>query len=115
MAEFSELIERMGRMCSAIIGNRLDCKGNCGLANNPVCGDLCKVTEKDIQEAERVIMKWDAEHPGPVYPTWEEWLITQGVIKENPNGGIGLPMPKLLEHIHADTAQKLGIEPKEGI
>jgi site-specific recombinase XerC len=61
-----------------------------------------------------MIMKWAANHPEPVYPTWEEWLITQGVIKENPSGGVGYPMPKLFEHIPADIAQKLGIEPKEG-
>lgn len=68
----------------------------------------------DYADVEKNVTAWAAEHPEPVYPTWEEWLITQGVIKENPNGGVGYPMPKLLEPIPADIAQKLGIEPKEG-
>lgn len=69
---------------------------------------------EDYAEIACKVAEWAAEHPEPVYPTWEEWLITQGVIKENPNGGVGWPMPKLFERIHADTAEKLGIEPKEG-
>lgn len=67
-----------------------------------------------IADIERNVMQWAADHPEPVYPTWEEWLITQSVIKENPNGGVGWPMPKLFERIPADVAERLGIEPKEG-
>lgn len=55
-------------------------------------------------------MRWDADHPEPVYPTWVEWFREMGVVS-----------PKqeyfhdwLLKPIPADIAQKLGIEPKEG-
>ena len=66
-----------------------------------------------FERLEKVITAWAAEHLEPVYPTWEEWLIMQGIIKENPNG-VGWPMPKLFERIPADTAEKLGIQPNEG-
>lgn len=52
------------------------------------------------------------EPPHPENPTWQEWLIEQGVIKENPNG-VGSFFPKLFERIDEETAKKLGIQPKE--
>ena len=62
-----------------------------------------------------------------VYPTWEEWLVINGVMEPDDvrlNGGYrfyykgkpvyNIPSPKMFEPIPADIAQKLGIEPKEG-
>lgn len=72
--------------------------------------DLCHENSAMYQTIDTLIGLWQEEH----YPTWEEWLITQGVIKENQNGGVGYPMPKLLEPIPADIAEKLGIRQKEG-
>lgn len=105
MAEFQEVIKQFKRLCDSA---NQDCS-SCGI------GDMsCSI--KDIVdnsvEFEKRVMSWAAEHPEQVYPTWEEWLIMQGVIKENPNG-IGWPMPKLFERIPADIVDKLGIEPKE--
>lgn len=112
MAEFKEVCKQWRRMCEAAN----ECDGNCvelcALAHNEFCGNLIQATDKDIENAETVIMEWAKENPEPVYPTWEEWLIAQGVIKENPNG-VGWPMPKLFERIPADIAEKLGAAPKE--
>ena len=64
----------------------------------------------------------------PVYPTWEEWLQSVGVMesaeciknlcqRELLVDGIvahAIPTRKVLDPIPADIAEKLGIEPKEG-
>lgn len=103
MAEhsFQEVMREWVRSRKAINENKLS---NCPLE---------MFTDDYIANIEKEVMAWSAEHP-VVYPTWEEWLITQGVIKENQNGGIGYPMPKLLEPIPDDIAEKLGIKQKEG-
>ena len=111
MAEYAWVMKQWQRMCGSMQGGIAKCD-NCRLLK-VIC--QYKPDEKaDFDEAEKIIADWAAKNPELVYPTWEEWLITQGVIKENPNGGVGWPMPKLFERISADTAQKLGIEPKEG-
>lgn len=61
-----------------------------------------------------------------VYPTWEEWLVDNGVFTPDNvliNGVrrfffkgkpmLNLPTEKLFTPIPADIAQKLGLEPKE--
>jgi len=109
MAEFQEVMRQWRRMCAAF----KECE-ECPQYREYQCYNTVKRVFQcgDIESLENNVMKWAAEHPEPVYPTWEEWLITQGVIKENPTGGVGWPMPKLVERIPADIAQKLGIEPK---
>lgn len=106
MAEFREVMKQWVRARKATASN-LD--GNV-LSVYP----LEDYDDRLIADIEKNVMQWAAEHPEPVYPTWEEWLITQGVIKENQNGGIGYPTPKLLEPIPADIAERRGIDPKAG-
>lgn len=110
VAEFSEVIKQLGRICESNFGE-------CDICDlRPFCPSKalleCYAKSWRVERLEKMVMEWAAEHPEPVYPTWEEWLITQGVIKENPNG-VGRPMPKLFERIPPDIAQKLGIEPKK--
>lgn len=67
------------------------------------CGDMPGEMH-DVESIAREVEKWAAEHPEPVYPTWYEYLTdmyhaTWNMIKD--------------KSIPADTAQKLGIEPKE--
>lgn len=119
MVEFQDVIKNWIRMCKKYTTDNMDCCKGCPLEDiaEHGCGAIFDEYFADVvdwPELERRVMQWAVEHPEPVYPTWEEWLITQGVIKENPNGGVGWPMPKLFERIPADTAEKLGIEPKEG-
>ena len=69
----------------------------------------------DWEEVEDVIETWAAEHPGLVYLTWGEWLMSIGVINGvHPHGAIDA-LGNLKQPIPADIAQKLGIEPKEGV
>jgi hypothetical protein len=69
---------------------------------------------------EAAVMRWAAEHPEPVYPTWGEWLVAQDIITEygriecGGSGVCGVFTDKGGQPIPADIAQKLGIEPKEG-
>lgn len=115
MAEFSEIIKQFKRMCWYYSRDKM--QKSCPVCTSyPNCniGQCRKIAFEKPAHFAATVMRWAAEHPEPKYPTWEEWLITQGVIKENQNGGIGHPMPKLLESIPADIAEKLGIEPKEG-
>lgn len=110
MAEFKEVCKQWRRMCEEIqrcsAENDECCALQCALGNNPVCGELIDATDKDLENAENVIMKWAKEHPEPVYPTWAEYLMH--VYQDVSYARI------LGETIPADIAQKLGIEPKEG-
>ena len=104
MAEFQEVMKQWRRMCEK---NRIDCMRFCPICANPTCGELAEATDEDIRKAEDKVMAWAAEHQEPVYPTWAEYLmhIYQDVSYARILG----------ETIPADTAQKLGIEPKEGV
>ena len=76
--------------------------GNSSCDNCPLCGcsavyEMCG--KENFASMERDISTWAAEHP-VVYPTWWDWFAAGGLDPDDP--------------IPADTAQKLGIEPKEG-
>lgn len=65
-----------------------------------------------IADIEKNIMRWAAENPEPVYPTWAEWLgrkvsgVDADSIYEAWHVLCTTPIP-------IDLAEKLGIEPKE--
>lgn len=79
-----------------------------------------------IADIERNVMQWAADHPEAVYPTWGEWLISVGAARKIPTGIpfelldgriVDSPWETVVDvntPIPADTAQKLGIKPKEG-
>ena len=112
MAEYVEVMKQKKRMCKRYTGG-----GICQSIGYKICPlkghDLCckPLTNMDIdkiQEGEAIIMKWAAENPELVYPSWIDWLRQIDVVP---------PEQKcfhawLLEPIPADIAQKLGIEPK---
>jgi hypothetical protein len=58
-------------------------------------------------------MRWAAEHPEPVYPTWGEYLCNIGLIGDCTESEDVL-LRLFNNVIPANLAQKLGIEPKEG-
>lgn len=107
MAEFKEVCKQWRRMCGEIQRCSAEknecCAMHCALGNNPFCGEVPNATDKDLENAEAVIMKWAKYNPEPVYPTWENWLTTLGVQSFN----------ELSKPIPADIAEKLGIAPKE--
>lgn len=51
-----------------------------------------------------------------IYPTWWEWFVSIGAVtrKVKPDVASELIETGLLDPIPADTAKRLGIEPKEG-
>ena len=67
---------------------------------------------------EEAVMSWAAEHP-VVYPTWSEWFIEKGILPDGYYHATNdLYLLNILEkamqtQISADTAQKLGVQPKE--
>lgn len=103
MAEFSEVMRQFDRMCNAHAGC-IDCP----LA---VAGDIACSIHDFIDNPGRIesnVMKWAAEHPEPVYPTWVDWFREMGVVAHTQE----YFHDWLLEPIPADIAKKLGIEPK---
>ena len=123
MAEFTEVMRQARRMCETF------CDGNCskcpiGNAKALECG-ITPTSEMDCKEVERRVMQWAAEHPEPVYPSWEDaW-------KQIFPNGIDVPCPSEYDAkygidcfkfsckickkrpIPAEIAGKLGIRPKE--
>lgn len=111
---FQEVMRQWQRMCKSMQEKNMSCKEDCLLGHNPTCGELEYATPEEIKNAETVIMKWAAEHPEPVYPTWWEWLASIGAVtcKVKPDVASELIETGLLDPIPADIAQKLGLEPK---
>lgn len=125
MAEFCEVMRQWRRMCRAFTEQGAeDARGcvasGCPLGHSDVCGDIEAADDADFAKAETDIMRWAAEHPEPVYPTWKEWLEEQRIVTHfdfvSDKGTIvkweltnksNCPIPD-------DIAEKLGIEPKEG-
>ena len=122
MAEFGAVMHDWSRMCKHFwsgdptVKCSKDCPLNeiwCPCMNEPVM-DAGKF---DAEKLESVVTEWAAEHPEPVYPTWREWLLQQGVIRagtETRNGFTYQTVAdKLFDPIDAKTAEKLGIPPVE--
>jgi len=98
--EFQEVIRHWGRMLDA---HR---HGESIAIEASVPADAFK----DAKLVEKIVMAWAAEHPEPVYPTWEEWLSDKYNLAYNDDFRLAMSR----EYIPADIAEKLGIEPKEG-
>lgn len=109
MAEFQEVMKQWRRRCEACEKNeRVKC-----YINGYVCEAFCKMQKHiDPEFVEKDVMSWAAEHPEPVYPTWEDFLESVG-LGEFVSGTARLAWLRET-HIPADIAEKLGIEPKEG-
>ena len=104
MAEFQEVMEQWRRFCKS--------HNHCGECEFDGKG-ICDLTDIPYADIELRIMAWAAEHPEPVYPTWIDWLVDQGLIFVTSNT-YAFNFLKATDPIPADIAQKLGIEPKEG-
>ena len=128
---FQEVIKQFDRMCWHYQRKR-ECPMGCPM-NGVNISQCRKVAFEEPKETEEIVMKWAAEHP-VVYPTWGEWLESEGICFSrltNYEKVHGFTIPKVFEYqidgktaficgdrvnspIPADKAQKLGIEPKEG-
>lgn len=107
MAEFIDVIHTIQRICKKNDGQCSVC-----ILSEFACPNSARfdrTEEAAFRELEDAVVKWAAEHPEPIYPTWVEWFRQMKMIP---------PEQKcfhtwLLEPIPADIAQKLGITPKE--
>lgn len=112
MAEFTEVMWQLNRMCS----HYQNCEDSgCPLSND--CGNIGNYSSnaKQAMRIEKTVMQWAAENPEPIYPTWGEYLASIGVMKPaEPNKAYEVWFTQLYStNIPADIAKKLGIEPKE--
>lgn len=109
MAEFVDVIRQTKRICKSV-------NGNCGrcLMGEFACPNNARFDNTDEQEFidfANAVMSWAAEHPEPVYPTWEDWLLDIGVIRKGMSwSDLNIPLRK---SIPANIAEKLGLQPKE--
>ena len=102
MAEFQEVMREWVRSRKAINEDKLS------------YWPLNMFTNDFIANIEKEVMEWAAEHP-VVYPTWWEWLVSIGAVtrKVTPDVALELANTGLMDQIDPDTANELGIEPKE--
>lgn len=130
MAEFQEVMRQLKRMCSSY-GTR--CTG-CVIGNDDECCLYIKAPnsweDADTKDVEAKVMKRAAEHPEPVYPSWNEaWkqLFPDMVEKDPPCLRYFIGFARLEEFcplmkckdcrnkpMFADIAEKLGIKPIGG-
>lgn len=121
MAEFAEVARAWKRMCSKM--NRCEGCPIVAASHGARCGVIpSTVAVKNIEEIEKAVTNWAAENPEPVYPTWLEWLesLGYGIAFRDGSGidgvdGWAFSFKEAGKPIPADIAQKLGIEPKEGV
>ena len=123
MAQFSEVMRQAKRMCKTFSdGHCSECP--IGNANALECG-ITVTSGMDCEEVERRVMQWVAEHPEPVYPTWDEWqnsVFPDAEIDITPctfgsRDRLNCFFEKKCstckeQQIPADIAEKLGIKPK---
>lgn len=118
---FQEVMKQWRRFCKS----HSNC-GECEFDGKGICGEA-HLSDVPYSDMELRIMSWAAEHPEPVYPTWEEWLLDTGVFAPDNvllNGKrrfymegkpvLNIPTKKIYDRIPDDIAERLGLEPKEG-
>ena len=118
MAEYSEVIKQFDRMC--LYYSRDKVQNSCPICTSyPNCniGQCRKIAFEQPECFDVLVMAWAADHPEPVYPTWEMYLAER-MIADMRDGKTHNPQ-SVEEYmrrtsIPADIAEKLGIEPKEG-
>ena len=109
MAEFLDLVRAKRRLCNAYKDRQCNGCPMFGYEDNDLCGiiSISGYLDSEFEEVEKTLVRWDAEHPEPVYPTWRELLG-----KLYPDAE--LIIDAIDQKIPADIAQKLGLQPKEG-
>ena len=123
MAKFTEVMRQARRMCKTH-----EYCGSCPLWDT--AESFCRIDTEcysDDSVIENIVMQWAAEHPEPVYPTWNEWYrqnfpaayynskrICPMVFGDGKNCHRETDCDRCRNNmIPADIADKLGIKPKE--
>lgn len=116
MAEFVQTMKDWRRMCKAYTTDDESCCEGCRVVDFHECGCGAIFEMNDSTDWQRyadAIAAWAAEHPEPVYPTWEQF-IAEMYLRSGRTKYHNITEWEINERISADIAQKLGIEPKEG-
>lgn len=77
--------------------------------------EFCARIVKDPEGVERDALAWAKDNPEPRYPTWGEWLCEVGVSRVSSYEDDKIVYSrtrKFYEQMDAETAKRLGIEPK---
>ena len=122
MAEFVQTMIDWRRMCKVYTTDDKSCCYGCPVADfrEHGCGAIFEMEDStDWERYEGAIREWAAEHPEPVYPTWAEWLesmhVVNPIVSPDANSQYLLKAWHYDSPIPADIAQKLGLQPKEGV
>lgn len=121
MGDFVQTMKEMRRMCAHF---RPTCNG-CPLClekgTNEFCGEQPLDIRSDPALVEASVMRWAAENPEPVYELWGEWFEKRGDLIRGWHNAtniqwIAKTFGRLMcTPIPADIAEKLGLQPKEGV
>ena len=117
--DFVQTMKDWRRMCKAYTTDDESCCEGCPVVDfhEHGCGAIFEMEDStDWQRYADAIMAWAAEHTGPVYPSWHDYLHSIGVLynKHTAGGDVTeIHWGNMMTPIPADIAQKLGIEPKE--
>lgn len=114
MADFVQTMKDWKRMCNSMgQENEYTACEKCDLRDFGCPAIYEKEGDSaDWKHVENEVAKWAAEHPEPVYPTWEQF-IAEMYLRSGRTKYHNIKEWEINEHIPADIAQKLGIEPKE--
>lgn len=124
MAEFTEVMRQVKRMCDATVSARCH---ECTLwrPETESCSLYGDDDGVDYADMERRVMAWAAEHPVQRYPTWREWQERMFPYRDrnispcefDDSGRFNCKAKScgqcMDEPIPADIAEKLGIRPIE--
>lgn len=116
---FVEVMKQYHRMCAAHTAGCLSCElAAMNNGNGIPCRDMIM---KHPEDAERIVMKWAAEHPEPQYPAWRQWqkrMFPDYTVSMCPATLAKVPDCDNLtcdecrsKRIPAEIAEKLGIKP----
>jgi hypothetical protein len=78
MSDFVQTMKDWRRMCKAFTTDDDSCCYGCPVVDihEHGCGAIFEMEDStDWERYEGQIREWAAEHPEPVYPTWEKWLV----------------------------------------
>jgi hypothetical protein len=132
VAEYNEVIKQFKRMCWYFSRDKM--QKSCPMCTSyPNCNiGQCRKIAFEKPDFAATVMRWAAEHPEPIYPTWGEWLESEGICFSRLTDYErvhGFKIPKVFEYqidgktaficgdrvnspIPPDIAQKLGLQPK---
>ena len=122
MAEFTEVMRHVKRMCDATVSARCN-ECTPWLPETESCSLYGDDDGVDYADMEHRVMAWAAEHPAQMYPTWREWqhsMFPGAVVDVYPCSFLSYRECRCKgsscdecrdRQIPADIAEKLGIRP----